>query len=209
MTPAGGKGEESERYRAILEVAARIICARGYDSASMQDIASACGLTKAGLYHHVQSKEQLLFAIMDYGMDVFEERVLSKAEPIADPLERLRTCMRLNIELVTKGWSKEVTIILHEHATLTGEPRAAINQRKKRYVRFLEETVAEAQRRGQVREVNPTVAAYSLLGMVLWIYKWYQPEGKLSVEQVADGMVDLLLQGLLPRGPQPEGGSMP
>ena len=72
--------------------------------------------------------------------------------------------MARNIQLVTEGWSKEVTIILHEHATLTGEARAHINARKKRYVRFLESSFAEAVRRGQIRPVNPKVAAFAFLG---------------------------------------------
>ncbi|HSP80563.1 MAG TPA: TetR/AcrR family transcriptional regulator [Myxococcaceae bacterium] len=198
MTPAGRKQDEGERYRSILETAARLICERGYEGTSMQEISAACRMTKAGLYHHVQNKEQLLFAIMNYGMDVFEEQVLSKVQEISDPVERLRTCMRLNIQLVTHGWSKEVTIILHEHATLTGEARAFIDARKKRYVRFLEESFSEAVRLGRIRPVQPTVAAFSFLGMVLWIYKWFQPDGKLTDEQIADGMVDLLFTGLVP-----------
>jgi hypothetical protein len=47
-----------------------------------------------------------------------------------------------------------------------------------------------------VRKVDPTVAAYSFLGTVLWVYKWFLPEGKLSDEQVADGMIDLFFKGL-------------
>jgi TetR/AcrR family transcriptional regulator, cholesterol catabolism regulator len=198
VAPAGRKQEERERYQAILETAARLICERGYEGTSMQEIAAACGMTKAGLYHYIQNKEQLLFAIMDYGMDVFEEQVLSKVRGMGDPLERLRACMRLNIELVTRGCSKEVTIILHEHATLTGEARARIDERKKRYVRFLEESFAEAVRLGRIRPVQPSIAAFSFLGMVLWLYKWFQPGGKLTEEQIADGMVDLLFTGLMP-----------
>ena len=197
MTPPPGRQKnEDERYRGILETAARLICERGYDATSMQDIAAACRLTKAGLYHHVQSKEQLLLAIMTYGMDVFEERVLSKVLDVVDPVERLRRCMRLNIDLVTRGWSKEVTIILHEHATLHGEAREYIDGRKKRYVRFLEDSFADAVKQGRIRPVQPTVAAFAFLGMVLWIYKWFQPDGRLSDEQVADGMIDLLFTGL-------------
>jgi AcrR family transcriptional regulator len=203
MTPPGRQKNEDERYRAILETAARLICDRGYDATSMQDIAAACRLTKAGLYHHVQSKEQLLLAIMTYGMDVFEERVLSKVQDVVDPVERLRRCMRLNIDLVTRGWSKEVTIILHEHATLHGEARDYIDGRKKRYVRFLEDSFAEAVKQGRIRPVQPTVAAFAFLGMVLWIYKWFQPDGRLSDEQVADGMIDLLFTGLERPGSAP------
>lgn len=184
------------RFREILEASARLICNKGYEGTSIQEIASACGLTKAGLYHHIQSKEHLLLEIMNYGMDVFEEQVLRRVLPIADPLERLKRCMALNIKLVTHGWSKEVTIILHEHNTLTGEARAQINARKKRYVRFLEDSFAEAIAKGLIRPVDPRVAAFSFLGMVLWIYQWFRPDGALTEEQVAEGMLDLLFTGL-------------
>ncbi|GMU06172.1 TetR/AcrR family transcriptional regulator [Corallococcus caeni] len=196
MTPTGRKPDEGERYRTILETAARLICERGYEGTSMQEIAAACRMTKAGLYHHIQNKEQLLFAIMNYGMDVFEEQVLGPVQDVADPVERLRQCMRHNIHLVTSGRSKEVIIILHEHATLTGEAREYIDRRKKRYVRFLEDAFAEANRLGRLRGVvDPTVAAFSFLGMILWVYKWFKPDGRLSEEQIADGMVELLFPG--------------
>ncbi|HYO70027.1 MAG TPA: TetR/AcrR family transcriptional regulator [Archangium sp.] len=197
MTHSGRKPDEGERYRAILETAARLICERGYEGTSMQEIAAACRLTKAGLYHYIQNKEQLLFAIMSYGMDLFEGQVLAKVRDIADPVERLRACMRLNIELVTHGAAKEVIIILHEHATLTGEARAFIDSRKKAYVRFLEDSFSEAVRLGRIRALQPTVAAFSFLGMVLWIYKWFQPDGRLTAEQVASEMVELLFAGLV------------
>jgi TetR/AcrR family transcriptional regulator, cholesterol catabolism regulator len=194
---SGRRHDDGERYRAILETAARLICERGYEGTSMQEIAAACRMTKAGLYHHVQNKEQLLFDIMSYGMDAFEQQVLDQVRHLEDPVERLRECMRLNIHLVTGGCSKEVIIILHEHATLTGEARAFIDSRKKAYVRFLEDSFSEAVRMGRIRTVQPTVAAFSFLGMVLWIYKWFQPDGRLSAEQVANEMVELLFTGLV------------
>jgi AcrR family transcriptional regulator len=167
----------------------------------MQDIADACGLTKAGLYHHVETKEALLIAIMEYGMDLFEEVVLARVEHISDPLERLRKTMACNIELVTMDSSKEVTIILHEHQTLTGEAQKKINARKKRYVRFLEESFRQAMQRGQIRPVDPTLASFSFLGSVLWTYKWYRPDGRLSPQQLSDGTIDLFFNGLVVAAP--------
>jgi AcrR family transcriptional regulator len=191
MTPEG-----SDRRAAILETAARLICEKGYEGTSIQDIADAAGLTKAGLYHHIRSKEHLLLEIQNYGMDVFEEWVLKPVMPIPDPLERLKTCMAKNILLVTEGWSKEITIILHEHATLTGEARAHINARKKRYVRFLESSFTEAVKTGRIRAVNPKVATFAFLGQVLWIYKWFRPEGAVPADQLERDMVDLFFGGL-------------
>ena len=184
------------RRQAILETAARVICERGYEGASIQDIAEATGLTKAGLYHYIRSKEHLLLDIQNYGMDVFEEQVLAQVIAIPDPLARLRACMDRNILLVTHGWSKEVTIILHEHATLTGEARTHINARKRRYVRFLESSFAEAVRARKIRPVNPKVAAFAFLGMVLWIYKWFRPDGAISAEELSKEMQDLFFGGL-------------
>jgi AcrR family transcriptional regulator len=189
--------DAAQRYRAILETAARIICAKGYEGTSMQEIADACKLTKAGLYHHIKNKEHLLVEIMSYGMDVFEEHVLANVRHIADPVERLKRCMDLNVKLVTQRWSKEITIILHENAALAGEDAQRINARKKEYVRFLESAIAEAISRGQFRPVNPTVAAFSFLGMVLWTYKWFRVDGALSDDQIAQGMIDVFFNGLL------------
>ena len=188
--------DPKQRRRAILETAARVICERGYEGASIQDIADACGLTKAGLYHHIRSKEHLLLEIQNYGMDVFEEQVLHQVLSISDPLERLKTCMAKNILLVTRGWSKEITIILHEHATLTGEARAQINARKKRYVRFLEGSFAEAVRAGRLRPLHPKVAAFAFLGMVLWIYKWFKPDGAIKEDELVREMQQLFFGGL-------------
>lgn len=195
--PTQAKVEEHrDRHREILETAARLICEKGYEGTGVQDIADACGLTKAGLYHHIRSKEHLLLEIQNYGMDVFEEKVLSQVLPIADPAERLKACMERNILLVTREWSKEVTIILHEHATLRGEARAQINARKKRYVRFLESSFAEAIRDGRIRPVNPKVAAFAFLGMVLWIYKWFRLGGAIGPEQLAREMQHIFFGGL-------------
>jgi AcrR family transcriptional regulator len=190
---------ESPKLRRILERAARLIFEKGYEGASMQDIADACGLTKAGLYHHVATKEALLIAIMEYGLDLFEEVVLARVEHIRDPLERLKKTMACNIELVTQDSSKEVTIILHEHQTLTGAAEKKINARKKRYVRFLEDAFDQAMAAGQVRKVDPTIASFSFLGTVLWTYKWYKADGRISPQQLCDGTIDLFFNGLVAR----------
>ena len=188
--------DPKDRRREILETAARLICAQGYNGTSLRDIAEACGLTKAGLYHYSRSKVHLLIEIMNYGMDIFEEKVLHQVMPIEDPVARLRECMHKNVLLVTEDRTKEVTIILHEHATLTGEAQAQINARKKRYVRFLESSFTEAIRDGRLAPVDPKVAAFSFLGQTLWIYKWFRGDGSIPAEQLAQKMVRLFFDGL-------------
>src|SRR5690349_1898200 len=85
----------------ILRTAARLFQQRGYDATSMNDVAAALKLSKGGLYHHFQSKDEMLFHIMNHAMDITEERVIKAVRTIqGNAEERLRTLIRLHIEVV-------------------------------------------------------------------------------------------------------------
>jgi len=195
--PRAARLDHPARQAQIYETAARVFCEKGYEKASMGDIAESLGMTKAGVYHHIESKEELLFAIISYGMDLFEKQVLERVTGIRDPLERLRATLRAHLLLVLRDRPKEVTVILHETSALPAAARARVNARKKRYIRFLEKTIRELVMRKQARRVDPSVAAFALLGMVNWTYQWYQPGGRLSAADLADSLTDFYLKGLL------------
>lgn len=76
----------SVRLSEIHRVAARIIWEKGYDATSMSEIADAVGITKAGVYHHVPGKRDMLYAIMSYGLDSLENEVITPARAIDEPL---------------------------------------------------------------------------------------------------------------------------
>src|SRR6266850_7192922 len=92
---------EPDRLAEIYRAAASIICEKGYDATSMNDIAEAVGITKSGLYHHVSGKRNLLFNIMSFGMDSLEEQVIIPARAITDAEERLRAIITSHVHLIT------------------------------------------------------------------------------------------------------------
>jgi AcrR family transcriptional regulator len=196
--PRAARLNHPARQAQIYETAARVFCEKGYEKASMGDIAESLGMTKAGVYHHIDSKDELLFAIISYGMDLFEKQVLDRVSGIRDPMERLRATLRAHLLLVLRDRPKEVTVILHETSALPAAARARINARKKRYIRFLEKTIRELVMRKEARRVDPSIAAFALLGMVNWTYQWYRPGGRLDAAELADAMTDFYLKGLLP-----------
>ena len=138
---------------------------------------------------------------MHYGMDLFEELVLAQVERHRGSARAAaRDDGAQHRSSSPQDSSKEVTIILHEHQTLTGAAQREINARKKRYVRFLEDVVprgdrARADPRRSIRR-SPRSASSAV---VLWTYKWYRPTARLSPQQLTDGMIDLFFEGLLPR----------
>jgi AcrR family transcriptional regulator len=180
----------------ILRAAARLFQQHGYDATSMNDVAAALKLSKGGLYHHFQSKDEILFNLMSHAMDITEERVIAPAKLIADPEERLRTVICRHIAVVLSERDREITVMLHENHPLSPTLRKRINSRKKDYVHFLENLIAEVQRaRASNGTVTPRAAAFALLGMINWIYQWYRPEGSLQEESLVQQYTEIFFQG--------------
>lgn len=187
----------------ILRTAARLFQQRGYDATSMNDVAAALKLSKGGLYHHFQSKDEILYEIMNHAMEITEERVLNPVRGIADPEERLRALIRLHIEVVLSPRDREITVMLHENHPLPPALRKRINIRKKDYIHFLERLMAEVQEKVQNKvqnhtkgKVSPRAAAFALLGMINWIYQWYKPEGELQAKNLIPQFTDLIFGGI-------------
>ncbi|MFZ0199419.1 MAG: TetR/AcrR family transcriptional regulator [Candidatus Sulfotelmatobacter sp.] len=195
----------------ILRTAARLFQQRGYDATSMNDVAAALKLSKGGLYHHFQSKDEILFEIMNHAMEITDQRVLTPVRRIADPEERLRALIRLHIEVVLSPRDREITVMLHENHPLPPSLRKKINSRKKDYIHFLENLMAEVQKKSLQSEswqnksrhpqhaklkVSPRAAAFALLGMINWIYQWYKPEGNLQAQNLIPQFTDLIFGGI-------------
>lgn len=182
----------------ILRAAARLFQQQGYDATSMNDVAAMLKLSKGGLYHHFQSKDEILFHLMSHAMDITEERVLGRVREIADPEERLRMLIRLHIEVVLGQEDREITVMLHENHPLPPTQRKRINSRKKDYVHFVENLIAEVQHaRRSKGAVSPRAAAFALMGMINWIYQWYRPEGALQEDDLVRQYTEIFFAGAL------------
>jgi AcrR family transcriptional regulator len=185
----------------ILRTAARLFQQRGYDATSMNDVAAALKLSKGGLYHHFQSKDEILFHIMSHAMDITEERVINVVRRIDvgrvdGAEERLRTLIRLHIEVVLSPEDREITVMLHENHPLPPTLRHKINGRKKDYVHFVEHVIADVQRqRNTATPVTPRAAAFALMGMINWIYQWYKPEGPLTGDALVQQYTEIFFHG--------------
>ena len=193
--------EEPNRLNQIYYVAAKIFCDKGYDATSMSDIADAVGITKAGIYHHVKSKQDLLFAIMNFGMDRLEIQVITPARAVTDAEQRLRAILRNHALLIIEGSRPEgyspLTVLNDEMAGLTPAHRRKVQLRKRAYLDLLRDTLRQLKEEGKLKDVDATVAAFSLFGMLLWLSRWYKPDGRLTGEEVASEIEKIALGGLL------------
>ncbi|HEV2861661.1 MAG TPA: TetR/AcrR family transcriptional regulator [Pyrinomonadaceae bacterium] len=193
----------NERVAEIYRAAAQIILRKGYDATSVNDIANALGMTKAGLYHYINGKKELLFDIMNFGLGELDEEVAEPAKAIEDPAARLRFIVAAHARLVTRGQGA-ITILVDEITALTPPQQRKITQRKRAYFDFLRGTLDELKKAGKLQDVDTTAAAFSLLGIINWLSRWFRQGGALTDEQAADQIVKIAFHGLL----RPEAGKL-
>ena len=187
---------DQERLDEIIRTAALIIHRKGYDATSMNDIADAVNLTKAGLYYYTRGKQDLLFRIIRWAMDRVETEILQPGRQIADPGERLQEIVRRHLEsmLVDGG---VVAILTVEVDKLNSEQKAEIKQRHRRYLYLVRETLEELRDQGRLRPNDPTIGALNMFATIMGVARWYQPGGHLSRDAVIAEITDFVLGGLL------------
>jgi len=172
------------------------MCQKGYEATSMKDIAEAVGLTKAGIYHYIPGKEELLFQIMGFAMDMVDQDVIQPAQKVEDPETRLRTIVERHARRILEVGGA-VTIILEEISALTPPHRRTILNRKRAYFDLLRQTLDQLAADGKLRPVSSTVAAFSLFGMITWLSRWYRRDGKLTSAETLRDFTQIALSGVL------------
>jgi AcrR family transcriptional regulator len=179
-------------YRTI----AQLFRDRGFDATSVSDIARALGLTKAGLYHHFDSKEALLFEIMMFGLDKVRDEVILPVRAIADPEERLRQLITRHARITTRGHGA-VAHLQDEIRALPPPSRKQVEHRMRVYFDLVRGTLDELHAAGRLCDVDRTVATFSLIGMILWLPRWFRQDGRLTQDHVAENIANLALGGLV------------
>lgn len=185
-----------ERLAEVYRTAAQIILSKGFDATSVNDIAGALGMTKAGLYHYISGKKELLFDIMNFGLDELDEEVAAPAKAIPDAEARLRFIIASHARLVTRGRGA-ITILVDEITALTPAQNRKITRRKREYFDYLRGLLNELKAEGKLQDVDTTAATFSLLGMINWLSRWFRQDGALTAERAADEITKIALHGIL------------
>jgi TetR/AcrR family transcriptional regulator, cholesterol catabolism regulator len=185
------------RRAEICRTAAKIILERGYDATSVNDIARALGMTKAGLYHYIRGKEALLFEIISFGLDQVHDEVVVPAQALRDPEERLRQLVARHALIITRGHGA-VAHLTDEVRALPPPMRKKIKQRMRAYFHLVRDTLGELKTAGRLRSnVDLTVAAFGIVGTVIWFPRWFRPGGRLTAEQASTEIANLALASVL------------
>ena len=182
----------------ILQAAALIFQQKGYHATSMQDIADAVELKKGSLYHYVDSKQDILFALLNEALELILERLQYVAEQDISPEQKIRQATRAYFSFLAENPSLS-SVLLLEYRSLEEDYKKLHIPRRDQVDQFWREFIAGGTTRGDFHDSEPGLVSKALLGVLNWTITWYREDGPLSAEQIADQFIDLFLVGLLAR----------
>jgi AcrR family transcriptional regulator len=186
----------------IITAAAKVFQTKGYHAASVQDIADEVGILKGSLYHHFDSKEELLYLIVKEPISRLYETVGEIVAMDLPASEKLCRSIAAHLEAFDRHYP-HLFVYLRETEDLKRRFRATTQLSPKQYERFWQQILREGMKTGEFRaDLDVQVISYGLLGMLNWLYKWYDPRGRLSVREVADQFSALALAGLADAKPK-------
>jgi AcrR family transcriptional regulator len=184
----------------VLLAAAAVFQERGYEGATMADIARKVNLTPGSLYHHFPAgKRDLLLEVLNSGLDAVLARLDSILAQRLPPAETLRRMIAAHVEAVTANVPVGAAMVFEIRAlmVLDDPARAAFLQRRDAFEACFRQVVDAGIRDGAFRPVDAGIFTKALLGAQNWVSVWYRPQGRLSGPEIAEQMADVFLGALL------------
>lgn len=183
----------------ILEAAARVFRQKGYDRATLRDIANEAGLLPGSLYYHIRSKEDLLRQVVEqpirelYGQ--LEDLVVAEA-PAADKLARA-----LAMHLRAFDTHYPSLFVYLQNLLQVDAMRRPLHKQAKRYEECWQQLLVQGIQRGEFPpDLDVKIAVFAILGMCNWMHRWYRQDGRLSIEAIIQQYTRLVLDGVRCQG---------
>jgi AcrR family transcriptional regulator len=184
----------------VLTAGAQLFREQGYGVSTTRELSARLGITKASLYYHISSKEDLLRLICLESLRRVTESVGAAIDANSDPLEKVRAVLYAHLESVLGDLDLHATMLL-ELRSLTGEFREEVQQARDAFEVLVMSVIANAQEAGALRtDLSAKQLTVGVLSLLNWTIAWYHPGGGLSPSELAEIFWRLYLTGAQERG---------
>lgn len=185
---------------AVLHASAQLFNEFGYHATSLAMIAERLQVTKPTLYYYIQNKEEILFECVRLGLELLRSVIAEAAASGGTVLCKLKAAMREYALIVSQDFG--MCLIRVGEDPLAPEGRKELRRLKAELDHEFRALIEQGIADGSIAPCNPRLAAFTLAGALSWIGRWYDPNGPLSAEEVAQQTMALLMNGLSPRTTQ-------
>jgi TetR/AcrR family transcriptional regulator, cholesterol catabolism regulator len=190
-------GQTSER---LIEVAIDLFSRKGFKGTSIRDIAKKVGLTTSAIYHNFGTKGGLLAAIEERTIEPMMEGLRSVYAMELPSIDRLALLMKVHLTYIGTHKKEGMIFFLHEEAIPVGKRN--LHKKRQKEVFFMYRAEIERVMTSTGKKGDPVIATFAILGSVMWLLAWYTPDGRLSLEEIVNQIVEQTLRGIVGDGPQ-------
>ena len=168
---------------------------RGFVGTTVEDVTDHLDLTKAAFYYYVENKEELLFQISTQTLALADASIAAIERSSVAPDRKLASMIDSFVRLVAER-PAFFTVYFQEKGHLDAGHLKTVTRIERKIASALERVIREGTAAGVFRKADPTVAAFGILGMCFWVYKWFRPAGRATVDQVSATFQTLALRGV-------------
>ena len=180
----------------VFRAAAELMVEKGYGGTSIGDIAQAVGMTKAGLYHHISGKQDMLYQILNYAMDELDRVVTTPVRLIEDPEERLRQLIRLHIQgSIEHGLV--FTVLMSEMNHLAPKQQKRIMGRIEEYHALMRDTLQELAGKRRLRKLDVNIATMHIMKTITGVARWRYQDFTSDAEHLIQETIAYTMAALL------------
>ena len=162
----------------------------------MRDIAEAVGINKGSLYSYIKSKEDLLIPVFEQAQGVLTTQI----EQIAanegwSPTEKLRRAIHAHVTAVADNLDV-LTVYLSEWRQLASESLATNRRQRETYAQLFHQILRDGMASGEFRPMDTRIVMLGMIGMCNYLFRWYREDGRLSPDQIADELMEMVMRGV-------------
>lgn len=189
--PQMGGLDDSPRGR-VLRAAAHLFRTQGYERTTVRDLAKVVGIQSGSLFHHFKTKEDILLAVMEEGIRFNLERMREAVEAATEPRRQLRNLIRAELESIMGLTRDAMTVLVYEWGAVAPEKQRELLALREQYEGYWMQALEAAHAEGLYHH-DPFITRRLLAGAINWTRYWYKPEGPVTLEQLTDRVLEMVL----------------
>ena len=185
---------KAEKRKIIRNAAAKVFAKRGFKSATTRDIARSAQISPAAVYYYFDSKEDLLFQIL--------QETISSGLSLIQEIERSRKGLKEKLSDILKIHTQaavdfnKMKLLVHNQDALNPEHKEKIKEKQRIYANSLIKVLEALKAEGKITDLDTKACAFAFFGMVSWAYRWYDPKGKISPARLSEIFHRIFTKGI-------------
>jgi AcrR family transcriptional regulator len=177
--------DDAGRRGQLIRESARLFRQKGFEATSVRDIAAATGLQSGSWVYHFKTKQDILAAVMEEGLQRALERIEAIGREQLSPREQFRALLRAHLDTILAPGQDFIPVLLYEWRALAKKSRPRVVALQRRYEAVWDQAIAQLQHSGEWAQ--PTrIDRLLMFGALNWMAHWYRPNGPFDVAQLAE-----------------------